>query len=533
MSGPTPRVVTYPNMRIEALAPGKPVVVAFSHADQAPGTFSQYKLAEGAFNRVFVNTTRDSWYLDGIPGLGGSIEDAATALRTVVAALSPSEIVTIGVAAGGYAAIAFGCLIGAHRVLAFNAETLLMLPGSLSAARLGKRDLGRWADLVPLVEAHPPTRIVAVAGESDILALYSASRLTDLPNVEAITVPGAGSDVDRALDARGHYAPMVAAMIAGTWRKDSLPDQGGLLEDLEAIAFTAQAHEFLVANRAAEAESFAAQAAARQPNWDVAHHLLGRSLAALGRHEAAEAALRQAVALNPTIAANHHHLGLVQARLGQHEDALRSHQKALELRPNYAWFHYHLGLALAGLGRLADAEAAQREALKLNPNAAGVAAELGQLLLRQKACDEAASLFEKAITLRPDHAPYHLQLGQALEIQGRIAESVAVYRRACDAHPEDAAVARRLAAAEARLAAATGASDREPESAAPVAEQQDEIVAPSPPAAAAAAMIDISPPSTPALPAAPAAAEPSAPAERAPASPRHRAFAEVVALLRG
>ena len=56
----------------------------------------------------------------------------AQSLKKLVGELKPTHVVAIGASAGGYGALVLGCLIGADRILAFGAESHLMLPGSRS-----------------------------------------------------------------------------------------------------------------------------------------------------------------------------------------------------------------------------------------------------------------------------------------------------------------------------------------------------------------------------------------------------------------
>lgn len=73
--------------------------------------------------RIFVRDLDQVWYLQGIRGLGGTLPEAASALREMI--VPSARVVTTGNSAGGFAAIAFGALLGADEVHAFSPQTAL------------------------------------------------------------------------------------------------------------------------------------------------------------------------------------------------------------------------------------------------------------------------------------------------------------------------------------------------------------------------------------------------------------------------
>ncbi|SOZ68304.1 hypothetical protein [Cupriavidus taiwanensis] len=61
------------------------LVVAFSSINTPPGKFRfSRQLEERGVNVIYLNCENNSWYLDGVPGLGDTLEDAAAALRDVI-----------------------------------------------------------------------------------------------------------------------------------------------------------------------------------------------------------------------------------------------------------------------------------------------------------------------------------------------------------------------------------------------------------------------------------------------------------------
>jgi hypothetical protein len=106
-------------------------------------------LTEGLeVKRLFVRDLRQAWYHRGMPGYGDSLMDVESALARIVEREQPDRLVMVGNSAGGYAALLFGTLLGAERVLCFSPQTLVD-PDALAAM-----DDRRWhAWLQPLADA--------------------------------------------------------------------------------------------------------------------------------------------------------------------------------------------------------------------------------------------------------------------------------------------------------------------------------------------------------------------------------------------
>ncbi|HEX5224514.1 MAG TPA: hypothetical protein VFW29_05235 [Solirubrobacteraceae bacterium] len=140
--------------------------------------------------RLFLRDLRQAWYHRGMPGHGDSLLDVAAALRRLVDAQQPERLIVAGNSAGGYAALVFGTLLGAERVLCFSPQTVID-PDELAAigdhrwddrveAVLQARALDRtWADLrTALGPARvTDTRYELYFGDGDLLDRAHAERL--------------------------------------------------------------------------------------------------------------------------------------------------------------------------------------------------------------------------------------------------------------------------------------------------------------------------------------------------------------------
>jgi len=83
--------------------------------------------AQVPVKRLFVRDLRQAWYHRGIPGNGSGLGEVADALRRLLSHHEVDRLVVAGASAGGYAALLFGTLLGAHQVLCFAPQTVLEL----------------------------------------------------------------------------------------------------------------------------------------------------------------------------------------------------------------------------------------------------------------------------------------------------------------------------------------------------------------------------------------------------------------------
>jgi hypothetical protein len=77
--------------------------------------------------RLFVRDIHQSWYQRGLPGHGGDFLAVADALRGLIAEHDVDRLVLAGASSGGYAALAFGTLLGADLVLGFAPQSTVDL----------------------------------------------------------------------------------------------------------------------------------------------------------------------------------------------------------------------------------------------------------------------------------------------------------------------------------------------------------------------------------------------------------------------
>lgn len=202
------------------------VLLAFGGLGQQLGVppFEFFTLTAGFdVDRVFVRDTQRGFYHRGVTGVGRTIPE----IRDHLAGLIPdgSRVVTIGVSAGGFAALLFGALLGVDEVHAISPITCLSRRG-----RLALRDR-RWATEVRAIHREPVVqheyldlRAVAAAHGLPPTSIYVArdhrldrrntARLEDRPEVTVHLQPGADHLVVKQMRADGTLEALVARSLA-------------------------------------------------------------------------------------------------------------------------------------------------------------------------------------------------------------------------------------------------------------------------------------------------------------------------------
>jgi hypothetical protein len=154
---------------VDTLRRGAPAVLAFGHAGAGEGAeFEHAELFERiiqqrgqAFTRVFLHDPSGAGFYRGVSWLRGTIDEVVASLRSLIAELAPSEVITFGEGIGGHAALVYGALIGATRIVAIEP------PSHLIADELALHNDRRWERA--LAELPEP----ATARRHDVPALFA------------------------------------------------------------------------------------------------------------------------------------------------------------------------------------------------------------------------------------------------------------------------------------------------------------------------------------------------------------------------
>lgn len=225
---------------IDTIHPGQPLLISFGFVDWAARPafdfYGRVKKLEAttqkALNRILVRDCANSWYHREIPGLGIHVDEVAESLRRIIAMIQPSEVVTIGQSMGGYAAILFGILLKADRILSFGPLSFLKVDQALMYHDR------RWLSVMIDLQDNPPpvqyldlpglhrqkgyqpdlriffgTRPDEGATESVNLDVLHAFRYAALPNCQLFPYPDSGHAVVQYLNDQQKMDALLAEHI--------------------------------------------------------------------------------------------------------------------------------------------------------------------------------------------------------------------------------------------------------------------------------------------------------------------------------
>ena len=82
-------------------------------------------------NKIFLRDFTQSWYQNGLPGLGQNVFEIAEYLAGKIRQVNPVEVCFVGNSMGGFAAILFATLIGSGTAIAFAPQTFISPIGKL------------------------------------------------------------------------------------------------------------------------------------------------------------------------------------------------------------------------------------------------------------------------------------------------------------------------------------------------------------------------------------------------------------------
>lgn len=170
---------------IDFIKSGLPVVISFAFVDwkgqpeyDFVGRLKRVEQIKGRqLNKIFLRDNTNSWYHNGVQGLGKSIDEVVKSLSCLIESMAPSGVITLGQSMGGYAAIAFGILLKVNTIISFGSLSCLdsrfaqltqdtrWLSSSL---QLESSDLScSYFDLAPLCQRKPAhTKIHYIFGSN-------------------------------------------------------------------------------------------------------------------------------------------------------------------------------------------------------------------------------------------------------------------------------------------------------------------------------------------------------------------------------
>lgn len=312
MAGIEPDQLSGESFSIHPRAGSKKLVVFFSGTGKSNGKFDFWKVGRQVReNLIFINNGNNQWYQSGVPGLGSSVAETVSRLKSLSSSLGATEIFAIGASMGGYGAVLYGSLLEA-KVMAFGVDTLLKIPGSRSLQQMPKEVRVVYPDLVPVVRERS-TRVQLYVGEMDPMDLVGASRLIGLPTASIETIRGVDHKCARFFLDHVGLLDTISAYL-NDQPAPRIPGLGSILARPEVLDRIHRSH---VLSTKSDWKGSAAEANAAidlDPNCETARFLLGKALIQ-------DKLYRQAAG----------HLAMVAAELPHFADGQFYHAQALRL----------------------------------------------------------------------------------------------------------------------------------------------------------------------------------------------------------
>jgi hypothetical protein len=310
-------------------------------------------------SKLLVRDPSDCWYNAGIPGVGDTVDQIAERLREELEAMGAKRVFTVGSSMGAYAAILFGCLVGAERAMAFAPQTLLDPMFALSPPG----DIPLEApDLEPIARAATGTKIDLVVGWDDPVDLFYYFHLEHIPSVRGLARIGGSHTFIESL---GTGLPQIIATLMEGGSPADFEVQVSVDEELK-VGVTEAVLAFHRTEYARSA-SLIAPLAHADPSWAALHFLHGLACFNAWDLAGAEAAFSAASRASPDWYEPLGHLGRTLIQMQRPADAEPLLRRAVELKPDWARIYLFLGESLLGQGRVEEARAEFDHALELDP----------------------------------------------------------------------------------------------------------------------------------------------------------------------
>lgn len=154
----------------------KDVCIAFSARDTARGKFTFFNvLKDLPAHIIFVNDHANNWYLNGTPDFPSQVAFVTHMHKTLAGLLgSGGRVFMLGSSMGAYAALKYGSLLQADRILALGPESELCIPLGRSVTSMLQHVEGD-GDISGLVYKDA-RNVLIISGNNDIVDMYCASR---------------------------------------------------------------------------------------------------------------------------------------------------------------------------------------------------------------------------------------------------------------------------------------------------------------------------------------------------------------------
>ncbi len=327
-----------------------------------------------AANVLVIRVNEKTWYQNGVPGLGKSLEETISSITTWQRNHKISKTYCLGQSVGGYGALLFAGFLDA-KGMAFGGETVLGVPHGLYVRRANKAMQITHGNLSAMFRSG--INAIHIVGERDPVSLYCAAQSTEVPRLKVTTLQRVGTQVAQELHAQGVLTRLLTSWLQGT-RLAGLPAVGmGLTSDRFASNFYVGWCKLREKNyeTAVDYLTLAAQA---YPEHDAVRLHLGRAYHSLGAHQEALAQFTATHEMAPQADALNG-IGVSLRMIGDILQARQKHQEVITSWPEDAAGWYNLGLCDLNLGQKNVALVHFRRAAELDPKNKSYAARVKAL----------------------------------------------------------------------------------------------------------------------------------------------------------
>ena len=341
------------------------LVIFFTATGRIPRLFNFWGVGNALvsdYNILFVNGFKNSWYQDGVKGMGEDLAGTIDWIRTWCSEAGVTDILCTGQSMGGYGALLFGGLLKA-RALAFAGETVLQLPHS-RFNHLADKDTEL---LYPSIAGAFPEGFDAtlIIGENDPVDIISAEYLRKMPGAKIIPMKHVGHGPAGYLRNRERLEPVLRAWIEG----EELPEFPELGHSMEAAGFSQAFYDGYVHFKNKKYEMAIrrlSRAINLYPTHEEVRRLKACALLQIGKNVEALEQSAVALALYPSSEANYD-WGRVLRGVGEYEESRKVFVKMLRQWPNHHRALYALGITLLKMGKRDQAEIRFNQAYALQP----------------------------------------------------------------------------------------------------------------------------------------------------------------------
>ena len=172
------------------------ILLVFSAIGIPEGKFSMSRVfGNYEANIIYLNCPDNKWYLNGIKGLGNSLESTICSLKKIIGAIDlkkDSLLVTTGSSMGGYGAVLYGCLLGARLAVSAGVEGELLVKGGATANKLKGRfdddSIRLFNDNFYKTISNSATRCFIYYGDNSYHDIYCGLKINHFSNVKVTSL---------------------------------------------------------------------------------------------------------------------------------------------------------------------------------------------------------------------------------------------------------------------------------------------------------------------------------------------------------